>query len=286
MGGFFVLLGGIIQLLIFLAVVLAVLALWGYNKLRRLAEDSKEAQSNIKVAVGKKTQLVNDLTALVLRYHEDEQLVMLKVSEDLTVSSLETSYRQADTVLSTISGMAQRYPELKSNAQFSQLMSNVHECENSIQAARMTFNRTAKEYNVRRGSFPHVLYASLLGFNTAQYLDFDAMNPEAGKLAPAISDDGERMRQLMGIAGTKALGATKSLALQGRALAERTVAKVQSSTAALGDGDEWTWLDDAQSPNGPVRRPELDALFREGSISEQTRLLKTGTREWTTYGEL
>lgn len=228
MGELFGLIVGVVKFLIFLAIVLAVLALWGYNKLRRLAENVKESRSNIKVAVGRKTQLVNDLTALVLRYHQDEQLVMLKVSEDTTVASLQSAYRQADTVLSTIAGMAQRFPDLKSNAQFGQLMDNISHSEDDIQNRRMAYNGNAKEYNVRRGSFPHLFYASLLGFNVANYLDFDEMHPEARGDGASISDDGERMRTLMGLAGTKALEATKSLASQGRVLAERTAARVQA----------------------------------------------------------
>jgi LemA protein len=251
--------GAIVKLVIFAALVLAALALWGYNKLRRLSENVKEARSNIKVAVGRKTQLVNDLTALVLRYHQDEQLVMLKVSEDTTVASLQSMYQQAGTVLSTIQGMAQRYPELKSNAQFGQLMAAISECENNIQSVRMLYNATTKEYNVMRGSFPHLFYAGLLGFNAGKYIDFDEMHPGAGAGdgGVAISDDGERMRQLMGLASTKALEATKSLAQQGRLLAEKAAARAQSSAGALGDGRE--------TPRQPVdtgestARPDADA---------------------------
>ncbi len=228
--GFF---GTIVKLLIFLALVVVALALWGYNTLRRLAEDVKEARSNIKVAVGRKTQLVNDLTALVLRYHQDEQLVMLKVSEDTTVASLQSMYQRAGTVLSTIHGMAQRFPELKSSAQFGQLMASIGDCESGIQAARMAYNAGAKEYNVRRGSFPHLLYAAVLGFQAATYLDFDEMHSAAGGAEATIADDGERMRMLMGLAGTKALEAGKTLAQQGRVLAEKAIGGVE--TAARGE---------------------------------------------------
>jgi LemA protein len=251
MGGILGFLGGIVKLVLFLAIVAAALALWGYNKLRRLAEDVKEARSNIKVAIGRKTQLVNDLTALVLRYHQDEQLVMLKVSEDTTVAALQSMYQQAGNVLSAIHGMSQRFPELKSNAQFGQLMASIHDCENGIQGARLAYNQSAKEYNVRRGSLPHLLYAGLLGFNAAKYLDFDEMHPGAGGDA-AIADDGERMRMLMGLASTKALEATKSLAQQGRALAEKTVTRVQA--AAEGHGDRAL----GPADGSPDRRPDAE----------------------------
>jgi hypothetical protein len=282
---------GIFTLAVIAFLILLVVGLWGYNALRKLAEEVKEAASNIKVAMGKKTQVVNDLTALVLRYHEDEKLTMLKVSEDLTVSSLQQNYQQTGAMLSTINGLAQRYPELKSNEQFSQLMGSVQKAENGIQEMRMRFNNRAKEYNVRRGSFPHVFYSSMIGFNAAQYLDFDAFHEQSGQGAPLISDDGERMRQLMGQAGSRALEAGRNLAHHSKALAEKTVAKVQESrgalpTAATAPTAEFTILGPDQLPQGPFSRVELEAMAASGQIAPDTRVLRSGAREWVPFASL
>ena len=67
MGGLFELIGGLIQLAIFAAIVLGIVAFFGYNKLRRMAEDAKEAVSNIKLAIGNKAQILNDLSSIVLK---------------------------------------------------------------------------------------------------------------------------------------------------------------------------------------------------------------------------
>lgn len=285
------LLTGLISWVLILAVIGVVIGLWGYNALRKLAEEVKEAASNIKVAMGKKTQLVNDLTALVLRYHEDERLTMLKVSEDLTVSAMQQSYQQTGAMLSAINGIAQRYPELKSNAQFDELMASIQRSENGIQDMRMRFNNRAKEYNIRRGSFPHLLYSSMMGFSAAQYLDFDAFHEQAGQGAPLIADDGERMRQLMGMAGSRALEAGRNLAHHGKAVAEKTVAKVQESRGALPAAAttaaaEFTILDANQLPQGPFSRAELDAMAATGQIAPDTRVLRSGAREWVPFGSL
>lgn len=281
---------GLATFAIIVFLVLVAIALWGYNALRKLAEEVKEAASNIKVAMGKKTQLVNDLTALVLRYHEDEKLTMLKVSEDLTVAAMQQTYQQTGAMLSTINGIAQRYPELKSNEQFGQLMISIQQAENGIQEFRMRFNNRAKEYNVRRGSFPHVFYSSLLGFSAAQYLDFDAFHEQAGSTTPLISDDGERMRQLMGLAGSKALEAGRNLAHHSKVLAEKAVAKAQESRAALAAGagaeGEYTILDTQQLPQGPFTRAELDTMLQDGRITAETRVLRSGAKEWVPFGSL
>ena len=286
MGGLFELIGSLIQLAIFAAIVLGIIAFFGYNKLRRMAEDAKEAISNIKLAIGNKAQILNDLSSIVLRYHQDEQLMVLKISEDLAVSSLQSMYQQTGAVLSTIQGIAQRYPELKSNAQFDHLMSSVEQADGKIHDAQRHYNSIAKDYNVRRGSFPTLLYAGVVGFGPAQYLDFDSAHPNAGQSATLISDDGERVRQIMGVAGAKALEAGRTLAHHGRELAERTVQKVQSGNLGLGAGEEFTYLDENQKPQGPMSREELDNVFRAGRITVDTKVLKSGGKAWVTYREL
>lgn len=80
---------GLIKLAIFVAVILAVVSFWGYNKLRLLSENVKEAWSNITVATRKKVSLVNQLIDSVKSYQESEKFVMLKMSDDLTVASLQ-----------------------------------------------------------------------------------------------------------------------------------------------------------------------------------------------------
>src|SRR5262245_22884273 len=125
MSGLVSLIGALLQLAFYVIVIGGIIAFFGYNKLRKHSEELKEATSNIKLAIGNKAQILNDLSAVVLRYHQDEQLMMLKISDDAAVASLQSMYRQTGTVLSTIQGVAQRYPELKANAQFGQLMSSV-----------------------------------------------------------------------------------------------------------------------------------------------------------------
>ncbi len=291
------LISSIFWLAFYLVVILGGVALWGYNKLRRLVEDVREAESNTSVVIAKKTQLVNDLTALVLRYHQDEQLVVLKVSSDLGVGSMLSSYNSAGSMLATINGVAQRYPELKSNAQFGMLMDSISSCEKEIQTWRLKFNGIAKDYNVHRSSVPHTFYAGLLGFQPAQYLNFDSMGAAMGaSTAATLADDGERMREIMGLAGTKALGAGKTLANQGRMLVEKTAAKLQESglntgmppepMRSVGPAEEFSYLDATNAPQGPVSRAQLEELFRAGKIGAETNVLKTGGTGWVRYGAL
>ena len=73
---------GLIQFVFVIALILAVVAIWGYNSLRKLAENVKEAQSNVDIALRKKVSLINRLSEMANQYREGEKLVMLKVSQD------------------------------------------------------------------------------------------------------------------------------------------------------------------------------------------------------------
>jgi hypothetical protein len=110
----------------------------------------------------------------------------------------------------------------------------MQECESTLERARQHYNGAVKEYNTLRSSIPNVLFAGALGFGTAPYLEFagNELQSSIGDLEAFSSDeDGERINQLLGAAGSsakrlgvKALGSGMQLATKaiegGKALAE------------------------------------------------------------------
>lgn len=282
MNSFVNLITGLFELALFLAVILAVVAFWGYNKIRRLSENVKEAWSNITVVTRKKVALINQLIDVVKAYQESEKFVMVKVSDDLTVASLQQAQQQSGVVLSTISGMAQRFPELRASEQYHRLVDSIQQSEATLESARKLYNVAVKEYNVVRTSMPHVFYSRLLGFNAAMYLDLEAVeSPEAATQKPIISDDGERVNELLGRAGSRMLGAAKRLAEQGRLLAEKSATHGQGAAEV-----EFHYLDVHGNPKGPVTRTELDRLYQSGEVKAETDLLPTGSKGWKKYADL
>ncbi|HET9267500.1 MAG TPA: LemA family protein [Vicinamibacterales bacterium] len=275
--------------LVFLtALVLAVLAVWSYNSLRRLAENVKEAQSNVDIALRKKVSLINRLSEMANQYREGEKLVMLKVSQDNSDAAMRDSYQQSTAMLATIQGMAQRFPELKATDQFKELLPAIDRAETDLQNWRVRCNATIKDYNSHRSALPHALYAGMLGFRPARYLELESVESSDSMIErSAFSDDGDQVKELLGMAGTKMLGATKSLASQGKLLAEKAATRVQTEMAArAAAAREFHYLDADRSPRGPVSRDELDLLFRSGDITQETDVLEAGAKSWTKYAAL
>lgn len=226
----------IVKLLIFAAVVLTVIVFWGYNKIRVLAEKKKRDWAAISASTMKKIELVKQLANAASVYQKGEQLTMLKISEDLTVSSAQLANQQSGQVLAAINAVAQRFPELKSNQHYIGLMEGIRESELALERARNQYNQSVMEYNTLRASFPHVLYSQLLGFSPAPYLLVETMeSADTGIQQPIVSDDGERLNELLARAGTRAIGVAKTLAEQSRILAEKGVAKIQASAGGFND---------------------------------------------------
>ena len=92
--------------------------------------------------------------------------------------------------------------------------------------ASARYNAAVKEYNVTRTSVPQVFFASLVGFRRAEFLDLEAHElAVAGTQRPLISDDGERIAELMATAGRRALSAVEAASSQARAWAEKASAR-------------------------------------------------------------
>jgi LemA protein len=284
MQSFFDMIWGLIELVVFLAVVIAMIALWSYNKLRAPSENVKEAWANVTIAARKKVAMVNQLADVAKSYQDNEKLMILKLSEDSSVAGLQAANAQTGNILATINGMAQRFPNLKADTQYTNLAAAVAKCENDLEMIRNRYNAMAKQYNVLRTSVPHVFYAGLLGFRTAPYLTMDALEgPDQTIQKPLVSDDGERVQQLLNKAGAGALSAAKSLVDQGKLLAEKGAARAQ---AASNGGSDFTYLDAEKNPQGPISRAELDSLVQSGTITPQTSVLKAGTKSWVKYADL
>lgn len=223
----FGLIAGLIKLGLVGLVVVGIIAFFGYNKLRSLAESIKEAWSNIGVVGRKQASLVNQLIDVVKGYQESEKLVMLKVSEDMSnAANVAQMYQQSGMVLSSVNGLAERFPELKANQHYQRLIDSIQACESQLEDARARYNSHVRGYNTARSSIPTVFYAPVLGFKAAPYLEFEgnSQTTDMGTLKSfTADDDGERLNAMLGKAGGKLLEASNRGLVTGRAVAQKAL---------------------------------------------------------------
>lgn len=226
MGAIVDLIVGLIQFLILGVIILGVIALMGYNAMRAMAENIKEAWSNIGVVGRKQASLINQLIDTVKAYQESEKLVMLKVSEDMTnAMNVAQMHQQSGLVMSTVNGLAQKFPELKSNENYRRLLDSIQSCEAQLEKARQEYNGQVKTYNTKRTSIPTVFFAGLLGFKAAAYLEFEGNDQRDVVAMKSFSsdDDGERLNELLGKAGSKLLEVSGKTIELGKDVAAKAV---------------------------------------------------------------
>ncbi|WP_157670213.1 LemA family protein [Chitinibacter sp. GC72] len=281
----------VFSFLFWVALILGGLALWCYNGLRRSAENVKEAWSNIGVVAKKQISLINQLIDVVKSYEDSEKLVMLKVSEDSSLTSIQNMVHQSTVALNTMAGLAQKFPDLKSNQQYNRLIDSIQQVEAQLHGYREQYNAVTKAYNVERGKIPHVFISSQLGFKSAPYLEFSGGEEihDMGVLKTIGGDDAERLNALIGNASGKVLQLGKSAAgagmqigkqaaSAGKQLLDKGSSKLKEITVV-----DYFYLDAERKPQGPVQWDALLALHAEGQIGDETLVCsksQMGSSDW------
>jgi LemA protein len=216
----------IIDFVIFIVIAAVGLVLYTYNIFQKLAQEVKEADSNIKVNVKKKVDLVNKLISTAEQYGQHEKLTLIAISNNQTIASAAQTMANSDATLNKIQSMASSFPELKADKSFSILMDEIAKVEGIIQERREKYNEKVKFYNTKRVSIPHMFYASMIGFREAPYF-----TDEPGEMKEFKTDDGEMLKQALAQSVHTSIefakGATKAIS-----------GKASQITASIGVGQK------------------------------------------------
>jgi LemA protein len=180
----------LIVLVILAILVIAVVTI--YNKLIRFRNTVKSSWSDIDVQCKKRYDLVPNLVETVKGYASHEKTVFEKVTQARSIGMQATTPQEMaraenmlrDT-LKSLFAVAEAYPELKANANFLQLQSQLQELENNIEYARRYYNAVVRDYNILIESFPSNLIASQFGFKQEQLFQLEA--PEAERKPVKVS---------------------------------------------------------------------------------------------------
>ncbi|ORE85437.1 LemA [Oceanococcus atlanticus] len=165
--------------LIAAAVVYAVVI---YNNLVSLKHAVSKAWSNIDVLLKQRHDELPKLVETCRQYKDFEQETLEKVMQARAdaqnarqrgdvkgVGQAESAMRLG---LGNLFAVAEAYPELKADQAFQQLQGRITGLENSIADRREFYNESVNLNNVRIEQFPDVIIARMLGFKSADLLEF------------------------------------------------------------------------------------------------------------------
>ena len=107
-------------------------------------------------------------------------------SRDMTRVFVENfAENQLSGALGRLIALSEAYPDLKANANFQQLASELSDLENKIAASRRFFNNAVQEYNTGIQQMPAALFAGMFGFTRKDFFDLGASRSEV-EAAPAV----------------------------------------------------------------------------------------------------
>ena len=155
-------------------IVCGVFFVQGYqNKAYSLEEKVKKAYSDIEIQEKARVDSVYNLADCIKSYdkHEAETLIALAEARGNAGTSGEVL-----NVSTTITAIAEAYPELKSDANYQKFMNELIMIENEIAAYRENYNDAVERYNNYVRQFPTRSFLNLLGYEKQDYklLEFGA----------------------------------------------------------------------------------------------------------------
>lgn len=185
--------------LIAIGIVIVIWLISMYNNFVRLVQRTKEAWADIDVQLKRRYDLIPNLIETVKGYAAHERATFDAVTEArakatqihvdpsqmtpesiIAMASAESGLGQA---LGKLLAVAEAYPDLKANANFAQLQSELADTENKIQAARRFYNGNARDLKIGLQSFPSNLIGSLFHFKEESYFELGEESAERNNVA-------------------------------------------------------------------------------------------------------
>ena len=160
-----------------IAVILGIsLSACGYNTIPTLQEQAKARWSDVQNQYQRRSDLIPNLVSTVQGYAAQEKSVLTAVVEarakatqikldasDLTdpakLKAFQDAQNQLTGVLGRLLAVTENYPELKSNANFLALQSQLEGTENRIAVARRDYIDAVRAFNTALRTFPTVIWA-------------------------------------------------------------------------------------------------------------------------------
>jgi LemA protein len=170
--------GGCLMLLVALAVIGAIWAIWRYNNLISLRNQVANGWKQIDVQLKRRHDLIPNLVSAVRGEMQFEQDTLEKVIQArntaVAARGVADSADKENALTQTLSrlfALAENYPNLKSNEQVKALMEELSSTENRIGFARQFYNDIATRFNTAQQMFPDNLIAQSFKFQTVELFE-------------------------------------------------------------------------------------------------------------------
>lgn len=172
-----------------LALVVALIGIAIYNGLVKGRQGVRNGWAQIDVQLKRRHDLIPNIVDTVKGFanHEKETLESVinaraRATSAGTTSEAIKAEGELTQALGRLLAVSEAYPDLKANANFLQLQTELSATEDRIAFSRQSYNDSVTRYNTSTEVFPNVLLAGLFGFKSEPL--FEAASAE--KATPGV----------------------------------------------------------------------------------------------------
>ena len=186
----------LMTILLIVAAVVVVWAIWAYNRFVSLTQRAMEAWADIDVQLKRRYDLIPNLIESVKGYVAHEQGTLQSVTEarakatqvhvdpsNITpeqIQAMAAAEGALTNSLGKLLAIAENYPDLKANENFIELQRELTDTENKIQAARRFYNGNVRDLGIALQSFPSNIIGNMFNFKEREYFQLGE-NEQAAK---------------------------------------------------------------------------------------------------------
>lgn len=165
------------------------------NDLVHLEEGVNSQWGNVESSYQRRADLIPNIVNTAKGYAEFEQETLIRVTEArskataVTIDPTNVTPEQMEqfqevqagvsSALARLLAVFERYPDLKANENFKELINELERTENRINVERNRFNDQLRPYNTKVRQFPTKIFAGILGFQPKPYFEADAGSENA-----------------------------------------------------------------------------------------------------------
>ncbi len=166
--------GWIIALVVIVLVIFS--GVGSYNNLVNMNEKIDGNWSQVENQLQRRADLIPNLVSTVKGFAAQEQSILNNIADSRSrlmgagsVADKAAANDQLNSALSRLLVVVENYPNLKSDANFRQLMDELAGSENRLAVARKDYNDSVQVFNAKIKNFPNVVWAGMLGFDEREY---------------------------------------------------------------------------------------------------------------------
>jgi LemA protein len=177
----------------------ATLAGCGINSIPTAEENAKARWADVQNDYQRRADLIPNLVSTVKAAGAQEKSILVEVTQaraaantvrvsadDLTDPAKMAQFDRAQSTLGlSLQRMQEAYPELRSQGNYTTLMSQLEGTENRIVIARRDYNTAVQDYNTRIRTFPDAVGAKIF-YGAKPMVPFTATTPGAEQ-APSVN---------------------------------------------------------------------------------------------------